>query len=83
MTKRESLEDILFNIKKTNDYLNEMDPKHPINIIDAGYIDPTLTALAEACDAALFRLYKQREEELERENDLLPYEGFQGYAVGQ
>lgn len=83
MTKHEALKDVLFNIKKTNGYLNETDPKHPINNIDAGYTDPTLIALAEACDAAKFRLGVQIEEELESENERLPYEGFQGYTVGQ
>lgn len=83
MTKLEALEDVLFTIKKVNNYLNETDPKHPINIIDAGYTDPTLIALAEACDAALSRVGTQIEEELESERERLPYEGFQGYAVGQ
>lgn len=83
MTKWEALEDVSVTIKELNNYLNETDRKHPINIIDAGYTDPTLLALAEACDAAQFRIGVQIEEELERENDLLPYEGFQGYAVGQ
>jgi len=83
MTKHEALEDALFTIKKTNDYLNETDHKHPINIIDAGYTDPTLIALAEACDTAQFWISTQIEEELERNNDLLPYEGVPGYEVGQ
>jgi len=84
MTKREALEDALFTIKKTSDYLNETDPKHAINIIDAGYAAPTLIALADACDAAQFRIGVQIEEELESENDLLPDEGIRtGYLVGQ
>lgn len=84
MTKREALEDTRFTIKKLNNYLNETDPKHAINIIDAGYTDPTLIALADACDAAQFRIGVQIEEELESENDLLPAEGIRtGYLGGQ
>ena len=84
MTKHEALEDALFTIKKFNDYLNETNPKHPINIIDSGYTDPTLVSLSNDCDVALFHIDKQIETELEKENEQLSSEGIRtGYLVGE
>ena len=63
MEKMEALQTVLVSIKELSKYLNDTEPKHPINIIDGRYDNRALTDLAEACDNAETHLQSQITEE--------------------
>ncbi|MCK4784640.1 MAG: hypothetical protein KAV87_12880 [Desulfobacteraceae bacterium] len=48
----EALESVLEKLNTFYDYLNSIDPDHPINIVDGGYTEESLQGLGSACEAS-------------------------------
>ena len=69
MTKREALEEVRVTVSKFNDYLNETDPGHAINIIEPVNAGFTLSMLDDACRRVLSWVEEQAKKELERTID--------------
>ena len=75
MTQREALEEIRFTVSKFNDFLNDTDPGHAINIIEPVNAGFTLSALDYTCREFLSRVEEQKKQELEREKEKSPADG--------
>jgi len=70
MTKQQALEEVRDTVSKFNNFLNDTDPKHAINVIEpvnAGY---TLDKLANTCMEVLSWIDEQTKMELERAREL-------------
>jgi len=72
MTRLEAIEITIDNIGSLEKFLNELDSKHPANIVDPGFMEEPLVNLGYACGEAL--VWLQKEAEKEEEGDALSHE---------
>ena len=63
----EALETVLVKAKELSEYLNETEPTHPVNVIDAGYTNPEMGELSESCDNLVAHLQSQIAEEFDKD----------------
>jgi len=69
MTRLEAIEETTSKISGLAKFLNDFDPKHPVNIVDPSFIEDPLMDLVSACDKATAWLKEEAEKE-EAENSM-------------
>jgi len=63
MTRLEAIEKTAAEISSLEKFLNQLDSKHPVNIVDPGFMEEPLANLVNACDEAMVWLKKEAEKE--------------------
>ena len=72
MTRLEAIKKTVDEISSLEKFLNELDSKHPVNIVDPGFMEKPLANLAHACDEA--RVWLQKEAEKEEDDSAMTHE---------